>query len=128
VGVKETYPWIWKMELVDSWIPECCCENNTRFHGGGFLETNSVQRFPYKQIFSKSFLGYEEATTIFHAAINSWQYDEMIDSIKDNSDNVTVTDAFLVPFGDGMIDHITFHTNLYGQQQGKPFKPVIRMK
>jgi hypothetical protein len=34
------------MEVVRSWKPERCCEINTRFHGDGFLETNSAQMFP----------------------------------------------------------------------------------
>jgi hypothetical protein len=57
------------------------------------------------------------------------EYVEVLDVIKDNSDNVTTTDAFLVLFGEDMtLDHIIFYTNLYGTHQGKPFKPVIRMK
>jgi hypothetical protein len=37
LGVKQTCPWIRKMEVVDSWKPERCCESSTRFHGGGFF-------------------------------------------------------------------------------------------
>jgi hypothetical protein len=41
------------MEVVDSWKPEGCCESNTRFYESGFLETNSVQKFPCQRISNK---------------------------------------------------------------------------
>jgi hypothetical protein len=62
LGVKQTCPWIQRMEVADFWKPEHCCESDTYFHGGGFLETNSVQRFPCKRISNKGFRGYEQAT------------------------------------------------------------------
>jgi hypothetical protein len=47
-----------QMEVVDTWKPERCCEINTRFHGGGFLENNSVQKAsPCKRRFNKNFRG-----------------------------------------------------------------------
>jgi hypothetical protein len=34
--------------------------------------------------------------------------------------------VFLVLFGEDIIEHITFHTNLYAMQKDKPFKPVTK--
>jgi hypothetical protein len=50
LGIKQTCQWIRKMEVVDCWKPESCCEISARFYGGGSLETNSVHNaFPCKR-------------------------------------------------------------------------------
>jgi hypothetical protein len=74
--------------------------------------SSSINRFLDPKIYFTSCL-----KSILHQDI--LECVEVLDATKDNSDNVTATDSLLVLFGEGMIDLITFHTNLYGPQQGK---------
>jgi hypothetical protein len=46
------------MEDVGSWRPEFCCEINTSFYGGGFLETNAVQNKGFRVRTSNKRLDY----------------------------------------------------------------------
>jgi hypothetical protein len=54
------------------------------------------------------------------------QYVGVLGNVNNDGDEMAPQDVFLDLFGEDIIEHITFHTNLYATQKEKPFKPVTK--
>jgi hypothetical protein len=54
------------------------------------------------------------------------EYVGVLDVMKNEGDHMLPADVFILLFCDQLLDEITFQTNLYATQKGKPFKCITK--